>query len=102
MEEKFGPGETKIALTSYLIGLIVPICSVCNVTFGYCPMYTNAQWSLHEQFSHLFFEYIKKIDSTLEIRFHDTRIFFWFFFFILMVIWIFGMFKMIDLMFLFL
>lgn len=30
------------SLTSYLIGLIVPICSVCNVTFGYCPMYTNA------------------------------------------------------------
>lgn len=96
MVEKFGPGGTKIALTSYLIGLIVPICSVCNVTFGYCPMYTNAQWSLHEQYSHLFFEYIKKI------RFHDTRFFSDSFFFILMVVWIFGMFKMIDLMFLFL
>lgn len=34
--------KLKLTLTSYLIGLIVPICSVCNVTFGYCPMYTNA------------------------------------------------------------
>lgn len=34
--------DEKPSLTSYLFGLIVFICFACNVTFGYCPMYTNA------------------------------------------------------------